>query len=88
MPSEIILIAILALATATGFFIGWWLCENKQTQDFKSIRQAIEESNKFYKEWAASPSGLEWEKGFQAGIKIYLDTMESLLAKAKKHDSP
>jgi len=77
----ILLIGLICVATP-AWILGWHFGVKSFRNRNRQLMKAIEDNNKVYRDWAASPEGTNWEAGYQAGISHTLNTIAGFIEKA------
>jgi len=87
--SEITFALGAAIGCAVLFWTGYWFGGRSLRRRFTMLSNAIEESNKIYKEWEETSSGSHWMEGFKAGVSTTLNTLQAFIDKSvEEPDDP
>ncbi len=88
MPDILLTLIALGLISAATYWAGYWIGGRSLRKRFTMLSEAIEESNRIYKNWSNSQEGTDWMKGFKAGVSTTLNTLQAFIDKAIPDDDP
>lgn len=69
-----------------AYSVGWWTGARSLRHRFKMLKQAIENSNKIYKDWEDSTAGSSYMQGYKSGVGATLNTLQAFIEKAMPND--